>query len=299
MFLKKELVLFLLSVLIFNIKASEVSKITPLKAPDEQTRIKSLVSDFFKEQQWKKLKKLTTAIGAVKGKYKDKSSSTHMKGNNNSHYLSLSYQFLPDFSFGITPVRSFSKAKNETMDLKIKSSDKLLATNFDYKIMQWLTINLSFAQKWGKNTTSSVNATNPESNSKNTCNTPGIIFKFSLPVTNYFFILPDAGFSRTNINNKAFVDNNNNSQKKQILIMDQLSINSKACFLINDIFIPYIGIGYTKVTKYKLHLKSKNSFKFNTGILLFGGIANIDCTISKTNNSVTSSNYSANLSTKF
>lgn len=277
----------------------DTTAINTPKAPDEQTRIKSLVAEFFKEQQWKKSQKFTTSIGAVKGTYKDKSSAMHMKGHNRSAYISFLYQFLPDFSFGVTPIRSFSRSKTDAMALKTKSSDKALASSFDYKALYWLTLNLSYTRKWGKNTTSIDNTSNPDSISKNLYSIPGITAKFSVPVTTNFFVLPDIGFSRINIKNKAFIDNSQNIQPKQILVMDQLSMNTKACMLLNEDLIPYIGLGYTRITKYKLHVKSKNSFKGNAGILLFGGAANFDWTVSRTNNSITANNCTINLSTKF
>lgn len=302
MILKKSIIFSCASAL-FCINAATANRDNTIinipKAPDEHTRIRSLVSDFFKEQQWKKSQKFTASVGAVKGAYKDKSSAMHMKGRNRSAYISFLYQFLPDFSFGLTPIRSFSRSKTDAMALKTKSSDKALASSLDYKVLYWLTINLSYTRKWGKNTTSIDNTSNPDSISKNLYDIPGLTVKFSLPVTSSFFVLPDIGLSRTNINNKAFIDNYQNNQRKQILVMDQLSINSKACMLINADVIPYVGLGYTKITKYKLHVKSKNSFKGNVGILLFGGTANLDWTVSKTNNSIIANNCTVNLSTKF
>jgi hypothetical protein len=287
---------------VFSIIASDNNNTTVVnipKTPDEQTRIRSLVNDFFEEQRWKQSQKFTTALGAVKGTYKDKSSSMHMKGHNRSVYISCAYQFSPDYSFSLTPIRSFSRSKTDAIALKTKSSDKALASGFDYKFLPWLTFNLSLTRKWGKSTTSIDNTANPDSVSKNLYNIPGVTCKFSVPITTTFFVLPDVGFSRTNIKNKAFVDNYRNNQKKQILVMDQLAFNSKACLLVNADVIPYVGLGYTKITKYKLHVKSKNSFKGNAGILLFGGAANLDWAVSKTNSSIVANNCTLNLSTKF
>lgn len=299
----KKSIIFSCASVLFSINAAAANRdntiVNSPKTPDEQIRIRSLVSEFFKEQQWKKSQKFTASVGAVKGVYKDKSSAMHMKGRNRSAYISFLYQFLPDFSFGFTPIRSFSRSKTDAMALKTKSSDKALASSFDYKILYWLTLNLSYTRKWGTNTTSIDNTSNPDSVSKNVYSIPGITAKFSVPVTSSFFVLPDIGFSRTNIQNKAFVDNYQNKQNKQVLVMDQLSMNSKACMLVNADVIPYVGFGYTKITKYKLHVKSKNSFKGNVGILLFGGTANLDWTVSKTNNSITSNNCTVNFSTKF
>ncbi len=267
--------------------------------PDSQALIKSLIADFFKEYQWQHSKKFTASTGLIKGSYKDKSSITHMKGHSTSGYLSLSYQFRPNFLFSLTPVKGSSTSKTDASSLRTKSSDKALSTSLDYKALQWLTVNFSFTQKQGKTTTFIDDAPNPTSIAKNIYRIGGISLKFSIPAGSTVFLAPDIGFSCTNITNRAYVDNYNNSNEKKTLALDQLSLNFKACFLLSADVIPYASVGYSKITKYNAHIKSKNSFKGGGGILLFNGVANIDWTVSKANQSITSNSYTLNLSHRF
>ena len=267
--------------------------------PDSQALIKSLIADFFKEYQWQQSKKFTASTGLIKGTYKDKSSTTHMKGRNTSGYLSLSYQFRPNFSFSLTPVKSSSTSKTDASSLRTKSNDKALSTSLDYKALQWLTVNFAFTQKRGKTTTFIDDTPNPSSTAKNIYRILGTSLKLSIPAGSTVFLAPDIGFSCTHINNRAYVDNYNNSTEKKILQLDQFSLNFKACFLLSADVIPYASVGYSKITKYNAHIKSKNSFKGGGGILLFNGIANIDWTVSKANQSITSNSYTLNLSHRF
>lgn len=64
--------------------------------------------------------------------------------------LAFGYQFTPEFSSSIAFIKGITNEKSQDETLKAKSTDKTVVLSFDYKLLEWLTLDLSYQEKHGK-----------------------------------------------------------------------------------------------------------------------------------------------------
>ncbi len=243
--------------------------------------------------------KFTTSVGANFTTFQDRTSVTPLKGKTKSGFVSVGYQFTPKVSANVVLMRSKMKVADKDAALTEKSTDDTIATSIDYKLLRWLTVNASFRQKNGTISTIMPNEVNQYTKSKNVYRTPGLALKMVFPVSKQVFILPDVGFSRTYMYNKAYTDNEDTPQPKKTLIMDQASIGTKVGYMYNPMVIPYVSLGCSRVIRYNAPLKSRNSYHGGAGIIGMGGVVVVDWTRSKAFKSITSNTFTLNLTAKF
>jgi hypothetical protein len=264
---------------------------------DIHKRIREFVDKYKAEHE---PQKFTAVAGVVFGRFKDSSSrALPLNGHNKMGFLALGYQFTPEISSSISFIKGITNQKSQNETLKAKSTDKTVALSCDYKLLEWLTLSLSYQEKHGKTITTVVNKRNVDSTSKNIFRTPGFLVKMTLPVNKNLFFGPDIGINRSCIYNKAYVDNDGIQQAKRTLHLDQAVANTKLGYIVNQNMIPYASVGYSRTLSYGNSIKSKNSFRVGAGAILLGGMITLDWSASRANQSVTSNNVSLNLAVKF
>lgn len=264
---------------------------------DIHKRIREFVDKYKAEHE---PQKFTAVAGVVFGRFKDTSSKAlPLNGHNRMGVLALGYQFTPKISSSISFIKGITNEKSESETLKAKSTDKTVALSFDYRLLEWLTLSLSYQEKHGKTITTVLKQKNVDATSKNIFRTPGFSVKMIFPVNKNIFFGPDVGINRSCIYNKAYIDNAGVQQAKRTLHLDQMVANTKLGYVVNHNVIPYASVGYSRTLSYGDPLKSKNSFRVGAGAILLGGMVTLDWTASRANQSVTSNNVSLNLAVKF
>ena len=294
----KSLYAITLSLLASSLIAQDASAPADAKTPVFDNH-KQVVEMIRKQKKYAAKHKFTTSAGASFTTFQDKSSVTPLKGKTKSGFISLGYQFTPKVSANVAVIRSKTSEADKDGALVAKSTDDTLATSIDYKLLSWLTVSGSFKQKNGTIAITMPQETNQYARSKNVYRTPGLALKMMFPVSKQVFVLPDVGFSRTYMYNKAYTDNANIAQPKKTLIMDQASIGTKVGYMHNPMIIPYVSLGYSKATRYNAPLKSKSSYRVGAGIIGMGGIVVFDWTRSRAFKSITSNTFTLNLTAKF
>lgn len=286
---------FLLFLLISSLIASENAAINRAKDPkiNNHKRLSNMAKGYTNKHRF------NTGSGVVLSRFKDKSSNTPIKGQSKAGYVLFGYQFTTKIATKFILLKNRTTSKTKTGSLTAKSIDHTISAGIDYNILQWLTLDLSLQSKKGTITTTIPTQTNVNSKSKNIHRTPSISLKMVFKASPRIFFTPSVGFSRAYMHNKSYVDNASTIQPKKKLTLDQLMISTKAAFLYNPIVIPYASLGYFRVLKYASRLRSRNSYNVGAGILLFGGLAIVDWTASKTYKSITSNIFSMNLNIKF
>jgi hypothetical protein len=264
----------------------------------ELKRARDLISkQFLKIQKQIQKSKITVAFGGSSSAFKNTQSSP-LKGSSFAEFASLGYQITPKISASIAAVQNKTFSRSKYVSFIGKGVDNIFSTSIDYKALKWLTLDFSMSANKGSNTNYNPDSINIKAISENIYLTPKFSLRMTIPLSPKVITMPDIGIVRTYMRNKAYTDNNGIEQPHKNLLLDQVSLNARIGYFFSMYAIPYAIFGYDRITRYKLPLRSKNTYRGGAGLMLMGG-ANFNWTVSKANQTTTINNFSLTFAAKF
>lgn len=279
-----------------------ISENSILNNQDIQSARELIAEKFIKAMQEKMAEveqdKFTAGLGCSSSKFKTKN-DMNLKGSSFAEFILLGYQITPELSVIGTLIQNKISSRSNTVPFKSKGVGNIFTPVINYKLLKWLNIDFSLTKNNEKNKNISHNSPNVISVLHTSYTIPKFSLKMTVPLSQQIITMPDIGVSRSYINTKSYIDNNMVTQPRKKLTMDQLSINAKIAYMVSLYAIPYIIAGYDRVTRYKLPLKSKNTFKGGLGSMLMGGVINFDWTLSKAYKTTTVNTFNLSFFMKF
>lgn len=265
----------------------------------ELKRARDLISkQFLKMQKNMQQRKLTIAFGGSSSAFKN-TQNTPIKGHSFAEFAALGYQITTKLSANVAALQNKTFSRSKYVSFIGKGVDNIFSTSIDYKALKWLTLDFSMSANKGRNTNYNSDSINIKAISENIYLTPKLSLKMTIPLSQKVIIMPDIGIARTYMRNKAYTDNTGIEQPHKNLLLDQVSANAKIGYFFSMYAIPYAIFGYDSITRYKLPLRSKNTYRGGAGLMLMGGAINFDWTAAKANQTTTINSFSLTFAAKF